>query len=115
MADEKNQRKFISISNAQRDPKVWGEDVYEFRLRDIAKYHELSTIFGEQMIDKENPENNRYCPGKDFALQMIINFLKAFLARKQMFNISKKIKDEITIAVNNFTTQWEFEIQNTTS
>ena len=111
--DEKKQRKFISITNAQRDLKIWGEDAYEFRLRDIAKYHELSTIFGEQMIDKENPQNNRYCPGKDFALQMIINFLKAFLARKQMFNLSRTVKDKIRIGVNNLTTQWEFEIKNT--
>ena len=111
--DEDKQRKIISIANALRDPEVWGEDVNEFRLREIATYHELSTMFGEKMIDKENPANNRYCPGKDFALQMIFNFLKAFFKRKENFNINKKVHDEIIIGINNLTTTWEFEIYNT--
>ena len=60
----------ITTSTANNDPRVWGEDVGEFKLRDIKVYEKLSTCFAEQAVDKKNPDNSRYCPGKELTFAM---------------------------------------------
>ena len=61
----------ITTSTANNDPRVWGEDVGEFKLRDIKMYQKLSTCFAEQAVDKKNPDNSRYCPGKELTFAMM--------------------------------------------
>ena len=107
---EKSKRRLICLVTALRDRKVWGEDAASFRLRDIAQYQELSTVWAEQMMDKDNPPNNRNCPAKDLSYQMILNFLKAFLQKKDQFKIEKSV-NEIKIIPEVST--WEFQTQST--
>ena len=54
-----------------RDPKVWGADADEFKLRDPEKFEELSVAWVEQAVHQEKPEHNRSCPGKHLSLAMI--------------------------------------------
>ena len=54
-----------------RDPKVWGIDADEFKLRDLKKYEELSVAWMEQGMNKEQPQHSRNCPGKELSFAMM--------------------------------------------
>ena len=93
---DQKQRKLLLMTSASRDPEVWGEDANEFRLRDLSQYRELSVLWGEKMVDKEDSRNNHVCPAKDLSYQMMLNFLKAFLRIKSQILVEESVKD-ITI------------------
>lgn len=56
-----------------KDPKVWGADAEDYKLRPLAEYHKLSTAFAEGAV-------GRVCPGKSLALAMIETFIAEFVA-----------------------------------
>ena len=68
---EGNERVMITSQIAMRDPKLWGADADEFKLRDLAQYEELSVAWAEQAVYEAQPEHNRNCPGKHLSLAMI--------------------------------------------
>ena len=68
---EGNERVLITSQTAMRDPKVWGADADEFKLRDLDTYKELSTAWVDQAVHEEQPEHNHACPGKHLSLAMI--------------------------------------------
>lgn len=115
---EKTHRRLINILTASRDQNVWGQDADEFRLRDISEYDDLSVIYAEQMVSKEDPVNNRSCPAKDLSYQMILNFLKAFLRKTNQILVDKSIPDIKMIPKINARgfflemSTWEFETQS---
>ena len=98
-------------------PSVWGDDCDKFRMRQIAEYQEHSALWGEKMVDKENPENNRVCPGKDLSYQLILNFVKAVMRNKTNILVDRSV-DQITIlpeinAMGNSLTlsEWKYETE----
>jgi hypothetical protein len=69
------------------------------------------------MVDKENPENNRVCPGKDLSYQLILNFVKAVMRNKTNILVDRSV-DQITIlpeinAMGNSLTlsEWKYETE----
>ena len=111
---DQKQRKLLLLAPASRDKEVWGEDADEFHLRDLSKYHELSVLWGEKLLDKENAKNNHVCPAKDMSFQMMLNFLKAFLRIEDQILVDQSIKDikilpEINAAGKSLhLSNWEF-------
>ena len=110
LLENEKQRIHLVTSTAMRDPRVWGEDANEFRLRDLKQYENLSTAWVEQAIDKENPVNNRYCPGKELSLAMISGFLCAFLRKREHFVIDTKINLFSDLLLTSEPT-WEFKVK----
>ena len=86
--DDQKQRRLLSILTANRDPRIWGEDADEFKIRDIAQYQALLLNWADKVVDKNDPKNNRFCPGKDLSYQMTLNFLKVFLQKRDKFEIN---------------------------
>ena len=72
---ERNERVLITMQTAMRDPKVWGADADEFKLRELKKYENLSVAWLEPAVHSEHPEHNRTCPGKDLSIAMITGML----------------------------------------
>ena len=93
---DQKQRRLISILTANRDPRVWGEDADEFKMRDIAQYQELLLNWADKVVDKNDPKNNHFCPGKDLSYQMALIFLKVFLQKREKFEIY--LNEEVSIA-----------------
>ena len=65
------------------------------------------------MIHKENPNHSRFCPGKDLSFQMMVNFLKAFLKRKNCFHVPDGTEIKISAEINARAqaleiSEWEF-------
>lgn len=58
---------------------VWGADATAFKLRPLAQYHKLAVNFAEPALAPNlSSAGSRMCPGKDFGLQSIFAFLRAF-------------------------------------
>ena len=73
-------RIFLDLLSAQRDKAVWGEDADEFKLRPLAHYHKFSVGFADCAIsDTLGSANSHACPGKDFGMQSVFAFLKAYV------------------------------------
>jgi cytochrome P450 len=70
---EGTQRTCLCLATAMKDPKVWGADAEDYKLRPLAEYHKLSTAFAEGAV-------GRVCPGKSLALAMIETFIAEFVA-----------------------------------
>ena len=68
---EGNERVMITSRTAMRDPKVWGADADEFKLRDLTLYEELSVAWIEQAVCEAQPEHNLSSSGKHLSLAMI--------------------------------------------
>ncbi len=72
-------RVMLNIQMAARDPAVWGDDAMHFKLRPLSIYHKFGVSFAEQAIDPLlDSAGSRSCPGKDFGLQSIFAFVRAF-------------------------------------
>lgn len=78
--DTLQQRTICNLAMALRDPRVWGDDAEEFKLRPVADYHRLSVAFADQAIDTEDGTMTRACPAKDYALSFCYAFVRAVFA-----------------------------------
>lgn len=81
------ERHLALIEQASIDPRVWGEDALEFKLRDMATYMKLSVNHANFAVDTENPANNRFCPAKDLSFMLAHEWFKSFLKRRSKFNL----------------------------
>lgn len=89
-------RTILALAAALKDPRAWGEDAEEFRLRDLAEYHAKSTAFAEQAIAKEGVAGgSRSCPGQTLALVMVEEFLKAWFEQESKWTLPKEQQDKM--------------------
>lgn len=72
-------RVIANLAVAQRDPRVWGPDANEFRIRDFGDYIN-SVGFAEPAENHDIADGgmNRVCPGKDLAMMIGTAFFHAF-------------------------------------
>merc|ERR1719401_463619 len=73
-----------ALALAQRDPRRWGEDANEFKIRSISSYIKNSVGFAEMAEDAsvQDGNNDRSCPGKDLGLMIGESFFKHFDASR---------------------------------
>ncbi|KAG8468049.1 hypothetical protein KFE25_007101 [Diacronema lutheri] len=70
----------LNVGMAQRDPRVWGADADEFKLRSLSEYHAKSVGFAEPAVAPHlRSPNSRSCPARDLALGMMTSFLRAWV------------------------------------
>mmetsp|Transcript_67411 Transcript_67411/g.119170 ORF Transcript_67411/g.119170 Transcript_67411/m.119170 type:complete len:715 (-) Transcript_67411:93-2237(-) len=83
------QRTCLSLAAAMKDPRVWGEDAEQFKLRPLSEYHKLSVAFAEHAMASPGVSGgSRCCPAKSLALLCITEFLKAWFATEQKWNLT---------------------------
>ena len=57
-----DQTRFLNISMANRDPRVWGEESDEFKLRPMREYHRLSLMWAEAAEVRAQPRERQDVP-----------------------------------------------------
>ena len=85
------QRTVLSLHSASRDPRVWGEDASEFKLRSMADYH-------KKMVNWAEGAGTRMCPAKELSYQMGSIFISEFAKVQHEWSISKAERKDIRIA-----------------
>lgn len=59
----------LNVGMAQRDPRVWGADAGEFKLRSLCDYHKLGIGFAEPALAPHlRSPNSHACPARDLSL-----------------------------------------------
>ncbi|CAE7742714.1 unnamed protein product, partial [Symbiodinium microadriaticum] len=87
----------LSLYCANRDPRAWGEDSCEFRIRAAEEYEKKLLSHANHAQDVETPANNRFCPFRDFSIALITAFFRAFLHRQHYFTVLPGVEDSIRI------------------
>lgn len=94
--DTGTQRTCLSLASAMKDPRVWGEDANEFKLRSVVDYHRLSVAFADMAVAKDGVKGgSRVCPAKTMALVAIGEFLKAWFAVEKNWEITPEEQAKI--------------------
>jgi hypothetical protein len=71
---------FFSLLAALKDPKVWGSDADDFRVRDLADYRDSFIGFAEPAISSGNNRlDDRVCPGKGMTMDILRACVAAML------------------------------------
>ena len=69
-------RTLLSLAMANRDPRVWGSDAEEFKLRPLSQYHKLAGVAWADLAVDGNM--SRSCPAKDLSIVLASEFLEAW-------------------------------------
>lgn len=73
-------REVPNLALAMSDPRKWGEDSDQFKLRSLEEYQANSVGFAEMAVDHNVSEGrmNRVCPGRNLALMIGTTFFEEF-------------------------------------
>lgn len=72
---------WVNLFTACKDPKAWGPDSDQFKLRSFEEYHQKHMAWADTALHngKNEAPNSHVCPGKDLSLVMLSEFLIAMM------------------------------------
>lgn len=101
----------LSLYCANRDPRVWGDDSREFRIRDMELYEQHLLSHADHAVDEHDPSNNRFCAFKGFSTALLRAFFRAFCERQKSFTASQEVRDDIRVTQGvPYVTSWALKV-----
>ena len=104
--ETKDKHYVLNLAMSLRDPRKWGADADDFKLRDIKQYHKLmGTAWAQQANGPGNRKTtankltsaSRGCPGQDLSMAMATSWFTVVAKDQAKWRVAQKPKQGIKL------------------